>query len=125
MSAPRAPEPDRDRRIADEITVDAYGPDEERTGWYEYLNDRLGAFRARCVAERAVSPLRIGEEVEVTGLAPYEDCLGEMVVLIAWGDRTLGVPLAQLDAVAAHPDTEEAVGDWRYAAEGGYSFAGW
>ena len=103
-----------------EIIVDAYDVYEQRAGWYAYLEDRLRGFRARCVAERATSPLAVGDVVEVRGLAPDDDCRCEMVVLAEWHGRTLGVPLAQLEAVGASEETETAVDDWRYWDGRGY-----
>src|SRR3712207_9133401 len=56
---------EREERIRMEIVVDAYGPEEQAMGWYYYLEDQLQfPFRARCIAERASSPLQIGDEVE-------------------------------------------------------------
>ena len=113
----------REQRIQDEIVVDAYGPEEQATGWYVSLEERLQfPFRARCIAERTISPLRLGDEVEVTGMAPDEECAHEMFVLIPWGRRTLAVPLAQLEALAADEPTQQAVEDWRYWVDRGNAF---
>ncbi|HEX9900577.1 MAG TPA: calcium-binding protein, partial [Candidatus Methylomirabilis sp.] len=61
----------RERRIAMEAVVDAYDEAERAMGWYYYLEGRLKVpFRARCNAKRPVSPLRVGEEVKVLGMAP-------------------------------------------------------
>jgi len=49
---------------------------------------------ARCTAERAISPLRVGDEVDVVGMAPEQECQHEMFVLIPWERRTLAVSLA-------------------------------
>ena len=44
-------------------------------GWYCYLEERLRfPFRAKCIAHRAISPLRKGQEVEVVALAPADEC---------------------------------------------------
>ncbi len=65
----------RENRISMEIVVDAYGPEEQAMGWYSYLYDTLGfTFLTKCIAKRAISPLRIGDEVEVIGMAPEEEC---------------------------------------------------
>ncbi len=119
---PERPRDDeRERRIAMEIVVDAYGPEEQAIGWYTYLDDALRVpFVARCVAERATSPLRIGDEVEVVGMAPEEVCEHEMFVLMPWERRTLAVPLVQLAAVDADEQTRQAIEDWRYWVECGY-----
>jgi hypothetical protein len=116
----------REQRIHDEIVVDAYGPEEQATGWYGYLEGTLQfPFLTRCVAERAISPLRIGDEVEVVGMAPAEECAHEMFVETPWERRTLAVPLAQLAALpveAVDEETRQAVEDWRYWVERGYTF---
>ena len=51
-------EEEREERIQMEISVDAYGPEEQALGWYTYLADTLHfPFTAHCVARRAISPL--------------------------------------------------------------------
>jgi Calcium binding len=45
-------------------------------GWYYSIEDRLHVpFIARCIAERAISPLRVGDEVEVVALPGALTCL--------------------------------------------------
>ena len=113
----------REHRIEQEIVVDAYGAEEKAMGWYYYLEERLRfPFRARCIAHRAISPLRKGQEVEVIGLAPTEECDGEMFITMKWEKRTLAVPLAQLQPIQADKATQQAVGDWHYWVEQGYQF---
>ena len=66
---------EREQRIAMEIIVDAYSADEQAMGWYVYLEEHLQfPFLARCTATRAISPLRVGDEVEITGMAPEDEC---------------------------------------------------
>ena len=114
---------EREERIQMEIIVDAYGPEEQALGWYYYLESALGfPFRARCIAERATSPLAVGEEVEVVGMPPEEDCEHEMLVLISWGHRTLAVPLAQLEGIGVDDETRQAIEDWHYWVGQGYQF---
>lgn len=61
----------REDRIAMEVVVDAYGEEERAMGWYYYLDDKLNfPFLARCVTKRVISPLRVGDEVEVLQMAP-------------------------------------------------------
>jgi len=114
----------REHRIEMEIIVDAYGPEEQAMGWYCYLEGKLQfPFAAKCIAERAVSPLRAGERVEVVGMAPEDECEHEMFVEIPWEDRRLAVPLAQLKPVAkVDRDTKEAIADWHYWLDQGYMF---
>src|SRR6266516_2827872 len=71
----RAKEKEREERITMEIIVDAYDAEEQAMGWYYYLEGTLQfPFTARCVAQRAISPLEPGEQVEVVGMAPVEEC---------------------------------------------------
>ena len=113
----------REERITMEIVVDAYDEDERALGWYYYLQEKLSVpFRARCVEEREVSPLSVGEEVEVVGMPPERECEREMFVSIRWGKRTLAVPLAQLEVIEADDETREAVEDWHYWVGMGYQF---
>ena len=113
---------EREQRIEMEIIADANGPEEQALGWYNYLEENLEfPFLTRCIRERAISPLRVGDEVEVIGLGPQEECAHEMFVLTRW-DRPSGlaVPLSQLEATVADEQTIQAVEDWQYWAEQGY-----
>jgi hypothetical protein len=111
----------RDERITMEIIVDAYGSEEQAMGWYCYLDEKLNfPFLARCIAERATSPLRKGDEVQVVGMAPEDECRHEMYVAMPWEGRTLCVPLSQLKGVTADEETQEAIEDWHYWVAQGY-----
>jgi hypothetical protein len=114
----------REERISMEIVVDAYDESERAMGWYCYLEDKLTTpFLTRCVRERAISPLRVGDEVEIVGMAPEVECEREMFVEIPWEpDRTLAVPLSQLEVVRADEETRQAVEDWQYWVGMGYGF---
>ena len=112
-----------EERITMEIIVDAYGPEEQALGWYYYLENNLQVpFRARCIATRTISPLQIGEEVEVVGMPPEEECEDNMCVLINWQGRSLGVRLAQLEGIDVDAETRQAIGDWHYWVARGYQF---
>src|SRR5438552_3331641 len=105
----------REQRIEQEIVVDANGPEEQVMGWYYYLEEKLRfPFRGQCICLRATSPLRKGQEVEVTDLASAEECEQEMFVTVRWEDRKLALPLAQLEPIQADKSTREAVKDWHY-----------
>lgn len=112
----------REERISMEVVVDCYTEHEQAVGWYVYLDDHLRfPFAATCVAERAISPLRVKDEVEVIGMAPEDECGHDMFVMIRWEKDGLGVPLAQLKP---DPDTDDettqAVEDWHYWVGMGY-----
>jgi Calcium binding len=95
---PKKPKPERDdareERISMEIVVDAYGEEERAISWYYYLEEHLHMpFLARCIEERAVSPIRVGKEVEVLKMAPEDECKREILVSVRWENRSLAVPL--------------------------------
>jgi hypothetical protein len=113
----------RGKRITDEIVVDCYSPEESAMGWYCYLDGKLSfPFTARCIATRSVSLLKKGERVEVVAMAHEDDCLAEMFVLVPFGGRRVGVPLAQLKALKADRATRAAIEDWHYWLARGYTF---
>ena len=113
----------REHRIAMEIVVDAYGNGERAMGWYYYLEDKLEfPFKAKCIRERSISPLKKGEAVDVVAMAPEEECQHDMFVQIRWEGRKLAVPLAQLKGVSVGDDTKEAIEDWHYWVGMGYEF---
>lgn len=122
MPGPR-PNRAREKRIAHDIAVDCYTAEESALGWYYYLEGKLSfPFAARCLAARSVSPLKKGETAQVVALVHEDDCLAEMFVLIAFGGRRVGVPLAQLKPVKADRTTCEAVEDWHHWLARGYTF---
>ncbi len=118
----RPPKDDeREERIDMEIIVDAYGPEERAMGWYNYLNDNMEfPLKAQCIATRSTSPLEVGDEVEVVGMASGDECEHEMFVEIRWKSRELAVPLSQLEGVEVDEETQQAIEDWRYWANRGY-----
>jgi hypothetical protein len=115
---------DREERIAMEIIVDAYGPEEQAMGWYYYLEETLQfPFTAICNSKRAISPLLVKDEIDVIGMAPEEECEREMFVTIRWERDGLAVPLSQLSPITdTDPDTKQAVEDWQYWVQMGYQF---
>ena len=115
---------DRESRIIDEIVVDAYGEQERAMGWYYYAADKITfPFKACCATKRASSPLKIGDMVEVGGMACEDDCVHELMVLITWKDESLAVPLVQLKPSPASTDlTRQVAEDWQYWVARGYRF---
>jgi len=106
-----------------EIVVDAYTEDERVTGWYCFLEENLKfVFTVRCIAERVISPLRVGDEVEVIGMAPIEECEREMFVEIEWLEHDFAAPLSQLEGINVDAKIREAIEDWRYWFDCGYRF---
>lgn len=78
-------------------------------------------FLAQCIADRAISPLRKGDEFDILGMAPESECQHEMFVETRWDRRALAIPLAQVKPIAHTDDeTKEAVADWHYWVARGY-----
>ena len=112
---------EREERIAMEIIVDSYDAEEQAMGWYYYLEGKLQfPFTARCIARFAISPLELGEKVEVVGMAPVEEIRHDMFVLIRWKSHQLGVPLVQLEGIGVDEETQQAIEDWHYWVDQGY-----
>ena len=113
----------REHRIAMEAIVDAYDAEEQAMGWYYYLEEKLSfPYLTKCIARRAISPLQVGDEVEVLDMAPEEECQHEMFVMMRWEREGLGVPLSQLQVIHGDDDTRKAVEDWHYWVSRGYRF---
>jgi len=114
----------REERIAMEIIVDAYGPEEQAMGWYSYLQEKLQfPFTAVCNEKRAISPLHHRDEVDVIEMAPEEECEREIFVTVRWERDGLAVPLSQLTTINSTPkQTKEAIEDWHYWVKMGYRF---
>jgi Calcium binding len=113
----------REERILMEIIPDAQDGEERAMGWYGYLEETLDfPFLTSCIAERAISPLRVGDEVELIGLAPEGECRHEIFVEMPWEKRPLAVPLSQLKFIHGDDQTREAVEDWHYWVGMGYEF---
>ncbi len=92
-------------------------------GWYYYLEGKLRfPFTATCIKRRATSPFKIGESLSVTGLAPEQDCMSEIIVITKYHGRALGVPLAQLRPRKVDAATKEAIEDWHYWVAMGYHY---
>jgi hypothetical protein len=114
----------REERIAEEIIVDSYDGVERALGWYTYLDSNLGVpFTAECRVARPISPLKVGQQVEVIGMPPENECEREMFVTIRWRGTELAVPLAQLRPMDADDETTQAVEDWLYWSDRGHSFS--
>jgi hypothetical protein len=114
---------EREHRISYDIVVDAYDQHERAMGWYYYIEGQLQfPFTARCILKRAVSPLHVGDQVEVIGMPPKEECGSEVFVTIRWQKEGLAVPLAQLEPVKADKQTKQAIEDWHYWLRMGYQY---
>jgi len=122
MGQPRE-ESDREHRIADEVIVDAYDSIERAMSWYYYLEAKLRfPFAASCIVRRQSSPLKVGERIEVVGLASEDECMSEVLVVVTRSETNLAVPLGQLKCDSGDEQTCGAVEDWHYWLARGYAF---
>ena len=113
----------RERRIEMEIIVDAYDEHERAMGCYYYLEEQLQfTFTATCITKRAISPLRVKDEVLFFGMAPEDECEHEIFVKIRWEMEGLAVPLSQLKPHNVDERTKQAMEDWHYWVNQGYQF---
>ena len=114
---------EREQRIQVEIIVDAHDSEEQAMGWYYYLDEKLVfPFTATCIAEREISPLCKGDEVEVLSMASEDTCRHEMFVMMQWERPGLAVPLSQLKPISStDKHTREAIADWHYWMNQGYT----
>ena len=114
---------EREHRIEMEIVVDCYDEYERASGWECCLGDSLNfPFKAKCIEELRVSPLKEGEVVSVLDLIPLEDGDEHFFVEIEWNNRTMGVPLHQLQGVDVDDETDQMIEDWKYWVAQGYGF---
>jgi hypothetical protein len=114
---------DREERILMEIVVDAYDEYERYMGWCCYLGDTMSfPFTAVCTVKRANSPLKTGETVQVVGIATESDLETEIYVRVEWNGDLLDVPLSQLEAPEGDTETKQAIADWHYWVDQGYTF---
>jgi hypothetical protein len=95
MGRPRE-QSDREQRIHHEVIVDAYDSTERAMSWYYYLEGKLRfPFAASCIARRQSSPLKVGERVEVVGMASEDECMSEVRVIVTWSKAKLAVTALQ------------------------------
>jgi hypothetical protein len=55
-------------------------------------------------------------------MAGEEDCEHDMYVEVSWKGKELIIPLSQIKSLNADEDTVEAIGDWHYWKNRGYTF---
>jgi hypothetical protein len=110
-------------RIETQIIVDTYDESEAAMGWHCYLQDTITfPFNAKCIKKVSTSPLLLSEDVEVIAMDEAENCEHEMLVEVKWRGESICVPLEQLDGVGVDDKTKQALNDWAYWVDQGYSF---
>jgi hypothetical protein len=122
MGRPRE-QSDREHRIVEQVIVDAYDSVERAMSWYYYLEGKLRMpFAASCIVKRQSSPLKVGERVNVVGMASEDECMSEVLVTVTQSKAKLAVPLGQLKCDSGDELTCQAVEDWHYWLARGYVF---
>jgi len=87
------------------------------------LDDKIYfPFSAECIVVDKRTPLELGERVTVLQMSGEDYCEHDMYVDVSWKERTLAVPLGQLNPLDADENTTEAIGDWHYWLKQGYLF---
>jgi hypothetical protein len=108
----------REDKIIYEIVVDAYDDEERMVGWQTYLDDTLRfPFKAKCVKEIEISPLKKGELVTALKMADMDSYRNDIFVIIKCQNRQFGVPLEQIVPVDADEETLDAVENWRIGSK--------
>jgi len=103
------------------IVAPRSGEKERATAWHDYLANTLAfPFTARCRTKHAISPLLVGDEVDVIGMGPADECAHKIFVFMRWEHAGLAVPLAQLAVTDGDAQTWQAVEDWLYWVDRGY-----
>ena len=122
MAKPKR-DPIREKRIHEEIIVDAYGAEEQAMAWYYYLEEKIHfPVHAQCIASVSTSPLRKGDSVDIRKMAPEDSCSTDMLVMTRWNNRNIAAPLSQLKPIGVDESTTQAIEDWHYWVAQGYCF---
>jgi hypothetical protein len=113
----------REERIFMDAIADAHDSEERAMGWYYYLDDKISfPFAAECIVANKRTPLELGERITAAKMAGEDNCEHDMYVEISWKGKALAVPLSQIKPLNADEDTVEAIGDWHYWKNHGYTF---
>jgi hypothetical protein len=113
----------RENRIYMEAIVDAHDTEERAMGWYYYLENKITfPFDAECIAVDKRVPLELGERIRAMRMAGEDVCEHDIYVEIVWKGKDLAVPIFQIIPLNADGDTVEAIGDWHYWKNQGYTF---
>ena len=67
-------------------------------------------------------PLKVGQELQVLGLASEDDCMAQILVTVKAGRSKVAVPLDQIDCMSKNEDTCQGVADWHYWRARGYEY---
>lgn len=106
--------PEREHRIFYEIIVDCYDEEEQKMGWYYYMEEKLHfPFEAQIIL-RKKNGTKTKQSVEVVQLSSDEEFGNDMTVEVCYDEIVLDIPLLQLLNIKADEASIQAIEDWRY-----------
>ena len=110
---------ERERRIDDEIVVDAYNEEERAMGWYYYLSDNINfPFEAKWLSGKKAE----GRDVKVLDMSSEDDCLHDMFVKVEYQDDVFSARLSDIEPLKIDAETVQAIADWKYWVNRDYEF---
>ena len=112
-----------EERIENKVVVDAYDQEDRAMGWWYYVQDNCTfPFQAKCISREGISPLRIGDQVQIFDIGMDEDCEHRIFVEIKWKEYEFSVPLEQLEAIDVDDDTQQVLDDRVYWCDMCYEY---
>lgn len=107
-------DPERDARIHEEYTVDAYDDSEILMGWYYSMQDIMTfPFKAK-VEFRKKGGKKVLEKVKIVELSS-EDKLGNAITVgVEYQDLIIDIPVYNLQQIKADEKTIQIIEDWKY-----------
>ncbi len=111
-------QPELERRIDDEIIVDAYNNDEVTTAWYYHLEEALNfPFTAMVLTHRSGNASHL-HQVKLIGMAPIDRCgywqmwvVGKLALL---SELPLHFFLSDVSQIEPNQERMEALTAWLY-----------
>ena len=105
---------ERENRIYNEIIVDCYDEEEQKMGWYYYLEENtLFRFKAEANFKKR-NRTKIKQKVDVLQLSSNEGFENDLLIGVCYHEDIFDVPLLILLNIKANEKTIEAIEDWRY-----------
>ena len=105
---------ERKNRIYFEIIVDAHNEEEQKMGWFYYMQDSLNfPFQAEVPIKKRKGE-KVIQKVEVLELTSDEDFGSDMKVEVSYNEDIFEVPLLSLTNIVADESTVQAIEDWKY-----------
>lgn len=110
---------ERDQRITHDILVDAYTFEEQMSGWYYYLEDKIEFPFIAQWDDHMVTVMQMANEEECERDIFVEILYSEAVELEeeeeeSNGEDVFSVRLVDVEPVDGDEDSVEAIADWKY-----------